>query len=140
MTTYKISKDNWSTLQNFNTLQECEDWVLSTLGTGYTITISDIPLTPPTPEQKLQDDLQFGHYLIDEFLLDNRLITPSVTPSESLQLLSEFSNIEKLASLGDIKSVSILLNGIQTDTRLFTQERKDKYINEINSHLNAGTV
>lgn len=137
MTTYKISKDNWSTLQNFNTLQECEDWVLTILGTGYTITISDTPLVPPTPEQILQYDLQFGHYLIDEFLMDNRLITPSVTPSESLQLLSEFDNIEKLARLGDIKSVSILLNGIQTDVRLFTQERKDKYINEINSHLNA---
>ena len=137
MTTYKISKDYWSTVKNFNTLQECEDWVLSTLGTGYTITISDTPLVPPTPEEILQSDLQFGHYLIDEFLMDNRLITPAVTPSESLQLLSEFDNIEKLARLGDIKSVSILLNGIQTDTRLFTQERKDKYMNEINSHLNA---
>jgi len=137
MTTYKISKDYWSILKNFNTLQECEDWVLSTFGTGYTITISDTPLIPPTPEEILQSDLQFGNYLIDEFLLDNRLITPAVTPSESLQLLSEFDNIEKLARLGDIKSVSILLNGIQTDVRLFTQERKDKYINEINSHLNA---
>lgn len=135
MTTYKISKDYYSTFQNFNTLQECEDWVLTNLGTGYTITISDTPLIPPTPQEILQSDLQFGHYLIDEFLLDNRLITPSVTPSESLQLLSEFDNIEKLASLGDIKSVSILLNGIQTDTRLFTQERKDKYMSMINSYL-----
>ena len=137
MTTYKISKDYWSTLQNFKTLQDCEDWVLSRLGTGYDITISPEQLPPTTPEQKLQDDLQFGHYLINEFLTDNRLITPAVTPSESLQLLAEFDNIEKLARLGDIKSVSILLNAIQTDNRLFTQDRKDKYINEINSHLNA---
>lgn len=140
MTTYKISKDYWSTLQNFNTLQECEDWVLITLGTGYTIIISPEQLPPTTPEQKLQDDLQFGNYLINEFLMDNRLITPAVTPSESLQLLAEFDNIEKLARLGDITSVSILLNAIQTDVRLFTQERKDKYINEINSHLNAATI
>lgn len=135
MTTYKISKDNWSTLKNFNTLQDCEDWVLNTLGVGYTITISDIPIIPLTPEQKLQSDLQFGNYLINEFLKDNRLITPIVTPSESLQLLSEFSNIEKLARLGDIKSVKILLNGVTVDNRLFTQDRKDKYMGWINSHL-----
>lgn len=135
MTTYKISKDSWSTLQDFNTLQECEDWVLNTLGNGYTITISDIPLPIPTPEQKLESDLQFGNYLINEFLKDNRLITPVVTPTESLQLLSEFDNIEKLARLGDIKSVSILLNGMVVDTRIFTQARKDKYMGWINTHL-----
>jgi hypothetical protein len=136
MTTYKISKDYWSTLQNFNTLQDCENWVLETLGEGYTITISDEQIPPITPEQKLENDLQFGHFLINQFLTDNRLITPTVTPSESLQLLSEFDNIEKLARLGDINSVIILLNGIVVDDRLFTQERKDKYINQINSYLN----
>lgn len=135
MTTYKISKDEWSTLQDFNTLQECEDWVLNTLGNGYTITISGIPLPIPTPEQKLESDLKFGNYLINEFLKDNRLITPVVTPTESLQLLSEFDNIEKLARLGDIKSVSILLNGMVVDTRIFTQARKDKYMGWINTHL-----
>lgn len=135
MTTYKISKEGWSTLQNFNTLQDCEDWVLNTLGVGYTITISDIPIIPLKPEQKLEGDLQFGHYLINQFLTDNRLITPAVTPSESLQLLAEFDNIEKLARLGDIKSVSILLQGVQTDVRLFTQDRKDKYMGWINAHL-----
>jgi hypothetical protein len=95
----------------------------------------DVQIPPLLPEEKLLNDKNFGAMLIEMFLLDNRLITPSVTPSESLQLLSEFSNIEKLASLGDIKSVSILLNGIQTDTRLFTQERKDKYMSMINSYL-----
>lgn len=135
MTTYKISKDNWSTLQNFNTLQECENWVANTLGDGYIITISEEQIPPITPEEKLESDLQFGHYLINLFLTDNRLITPTVTPTESLQLLSEFDNIEKLARLGDIKSVSILLNGMVVDTRIFTQERKDKYITLINGHL-----
>ena len=73
--------------------------------------------------------------LIDMFLLDNRLIVPHVTPSESLNLLSEFDNIEKLARLGDIKSVSILMNGVQTDNRIFTQKRKDKYLSLINGYL-----
>lgn len=135
MATYLISKDFYSTLQNFNTIQQCEDWVLNTLGDGYTITISEEQIPPITPEQKLEGDLQFGQQLIKEFLLDNRLITPTVTPSESLQLLSEFNNIEKLANLGDIRSVQLLLSNITTDNRLFTQERKDKYLSLINGYL-----
>lgn len=136
MITYKISKDSWATYQLFNDIVEAEQWTLTNLGTGYTVEIStDIQITPPTAEEKLEADLKFGTMLIDMFLIDNRLITPAVTPTESLQLLSEFDNIEKLARLGDIKSVSILLNGVQTDTRLFTQERKNKYMSMINSHL-----
>lgn len=100
--------------------------------------MSNVIYTPTeglTQKEKLQIDIEFGNYLIESFLLDNRLIMPIVTPSESLQLLSEFNNIEKLASLGDIKSVKLLLNGIAVDNRLFTQDRKDKYMELINKHL-----
>jgi hypothetical protein len=136
MITYKISKDSWATYQLFNDILEAEQWTLTNLGTGYAVEVSpDVQITPPTAEEKLEADLKFGAMLIDIFLIDNRLITPNVTPTESLSLLSEFDNIEKLARLGDIKSVSILLNGVQTDPRLFTQDRKDKYMSMINDHL-----
>lgn len=135
MTTYKISKDYWSTYQNFNTLLECENWASEKLGEGYTIEVSSEQIPEPTPEEKFQFDKDFGKQLIDTFLIDNRLITPSVTPAESLQLLNQFQSIEKLASLGDIKSVQVLLNQIVVDDRLFTQERKDKYMGMINSYL-----
>lgn len=136
MVTYKISKESWATYQLFNDILEAEQWTLTNLGTGYIVEISpDVQMEPVTPEEKLHSDMNFGVMLIDMFLLDNRLITPSVTPTESLNLLSEFSNIEKLARLGDIKSVSILMNGIQTDNRIFTQERKDKYIQMINGYI-----
>jgi len=90
----------------------------------------------PTLEERLKSDKEFGALLVDMFLLDNRLITPAVTPSESLQLLSEFSNIEKLAILGDITSVNLLLNAVSTDPRLFTQARKDKYLSLISNYKN----
>jgi hypothetical protein len=135
MTTYKISKDNWSTYKNFNSTIEAEAWTLITLGDGYSVEVSPEQIPPISPEQKLYEDIQFGLSLIDLFLLDNRLITPSVTPVESLTLLSEFNNIEKLARLGDIKSVSIFMNGVKTDNRIFTQERKDKYIQMINGYI-----
>jgi hypothetical protein len=136
MNTYKISKDNWATYQNFNSLQEAQDWTLVTLGDGYDVILSpDMQITPPTPEERLRFDKEFGSNLVDTFLLDNRLIVPAVTSNESLQLLSQFSDIEKLAILGDIKSVQILLGLVQTDMRLFTQERKDKYLDMISSYL-----
>ena len=137
MITYKISKENWSTLQNFNNLQECEIWVSEVLGEGYTIIVSPEELLPLTPKEKLNYDIQYGLYLIEEFLIDNRNITPNITPTESLQLLSQFDNIEKLARLGSLSAVSVLLQNIQVDVRLFTQERKDKYITQLNSYLNA---
>lgn len=136
MTTYRIYKNDWSTYKNFNTSQDCETWMLTNLGEGYDISISDIKITEPTTQEKLQSDINIGLNLIEEFLIDNRNITPSVTPTESLQLLSQFSNIEKLARFGDLVSVSILLQNIQVDVRLFTQERKDKYITQLNSYLN----
>jgi hypothetical protein len=136
MNTYKISKDTWSTYQLFSDLQAAESWTLSNLGSGYTVELSpDVQITPTTPEEKLLNDKNFGAMLVEMFLLDNRLITPAVTPSESLQLLSEFDNIEKLATLGDIKSVQILLNAVQTDPRLFTQDRKNKYLSLIAGYL-----
>lgn len=137
MTTYKISKENWSTLQNFNNLQECEIWVSEVLGDGYTIIVSSEELFPLTPQEKLNFDIQYGLYLIEEFLIDNRNITPHMTPTESLQLLSQFDNIEKLARLGSLSAVLVLLQNIQVDARLFTQERKDKYISQLNSYINA---
>jgi hypothetical protein len=135
MITYKISKGDWSTYKNFNTIIEAQDWTYTNLGVDYLVDFSnDLILEPPSKEDILRMDKDFGARLIDMFLIDNRLIEPTITPSESLQILENFSVIEKLASLGDITSVKLLLSGVQTDTRLFTQERKDKYLNLINSY------
>lgn len=136
MNTYKITRGGWVTYQTFNTIEEAQAWAFEKWGDEAVVTLStDYIITPPTPEEKFQFDKDFGKQLIDTFLIDNRLITPIITPAESLQLLNQFQSIEKLASLGDIKSVQVLLNQIVVDDRLFTQERKDKYMGMINSYL-----
>ena len=139
MQTYKITDtDNpfWGLYKNFVSLQDAQTYT-NTLGSTFSVELAspEYQIPEPTPEEKLKYDIEFGNQLIDIFLLDNRLITPSVTPSESLQLLNQFQAIEKLASLGDIKSVQVLLNQVIIDDRLFTQERKDKYLGMINSYL-----
>ena len=137
MQTYKITDTNnvsWILLRNFDNLQSAQLFA-ENLGNNYSAEISDEQIPSITLEQKLQNDIKFGNELIKIFLLDNRYIEPTVTPNESLELLNKFNDIQKLASLGDIKSVQILLNSIQTDLRLFTIERKEKYILMISNYL-----
>lgn len=139
MQTYKITNTdnpNWAAYRNFASLQDAQTYT-NTLGPTFSVELAspEYQIPEPTTEEKLKYDIEFGNQLIETFLVDNRLITPSVTPSESLQLLNQFQAIEKLASLGDIKSVQVLLNQVIIDDRLFTQERKDKYMGMINSYL-----
>jgi hypothetical protein len=103
----------------------------------YNTTITNAIHTPTqrTKEDILAEDIQFGNSLVIRFLEENREITPAITSYESLELLNKFSNVEKLASLGDIKSVRVILNNISVDDRLFTQERKDDYLQTIDTYL-----
>lgn len=135
MTTYKISKGAWSTYQLYNSLQEAELWTLNNLGDGYLVELSpDIQIEPLTPEEKLEQDIQFGNYLINRFLKENREVQPPVTIQQSLTLSQKFSDIEKLARLGDMKSVLYLMLFVTTD-EVFTIERKQEYLNLLNGYL-----
>ena len=139
MQTYKITDSNntfWRTYKNFVNLQDAETYT-NNLGNTFSVELAspEYQIPQPTPEEKLKNDIEFGSQLINEFLLDNRLITPSVTEQESVLLLNQFNSIERLAKLGDIKSTKILLEQTQTDVRIFTQERKDKYLTQINNYL-----
>jgi hypothetical protein len=133
--TYKISKNNWSTLQNFNSLQEANDWALLKLGSDFTVEVSTEQLPVLSPVDKLKADLAFGEYLINKFLIENREIIPAVTVQQSLLLSQKFEGIEKLARLGDMKSVLYLITDLMIDD-VFTQDRKDEYINILNNYLN----
>lgn len=83
---------------------------------------------------KLYKDIDFGNCLINTFLEDNRLMPVAFTLEETKVMLSKFEKIEKLARLGDIKTVKVLIFITETDP-IFTQERKDKYLLMINNYL-----
>jgi hypothetical protein len=137
MTTYKISKGNWAGYELFNSLEEAQIFTLSNLGSDYIVEVStDIKVEPLSKEEKFKMDKSFGAQLIELFLLDNRLIEPPVTTMESLALLEKFEKIEKLARLGDCRSIYYLIQNIETDDRIFTEERKNKYIQMIFNQIN----
>lgn len=136
MITYKIYKGDWICFKNFKTIFDAEIYA-SELGQGYSVILADpqdqIPVL--TPQQRLPLDIDFGSQLINQFLIDNREVG-FISIQDSITLLNKFNDIEKLCRLGAIKDVLMLMQNVVTDN-IFTQERKDKYLQMINDYLNS---
>lgn len=140
MTTFKIEKDLITYFKNFNTLQDAETYTLEVLGVGWSVTVSEEQIMSLTPQQQLESDMFFGKNMIQEFLIDNRELG-SIPVSEQLIQLEKFKNINTLLGVGALKASYDLINVTTTD-QYFTQQRKDKYLNEIYNYLmnNYGTI
>ena len=127
---YKTSKDNWSVIEKYNTEAEAQA-VADSLGTGYTVEYL-YPYVPPTPEERLGPDQLFCNSLINTFLQDNR--AAGVTAQQGEALMSKFSTTLSFAQVGAITSVDYHIKNMTIDS-IFTQERKDKYIDLIANYL-----
>jgi hypothetical protein len=79
-------------------------------------------------------DKAFGQHLIDTFLLDNRKQRQSFNAQQSMAMLQKFSVVKALSEVADIKNVRLLLSSFELDT-VFTQERKDKYVQMCAEHI-----
>jgi hypothetical protein len=95
---------------------------------------------PLTPQQQLESDIFFGKNMIQQFLIDNRELG-SIPVSDQLIQLDKFKDINTLLGVGAIKASYDLIT-ITTTDQYFTQQRKDKYLNEISNYLlnNYGTI
>ena len=130
MNYYKISKNLWSTIQKFESLDAAQAFADS-LGEGYTAEYY-APYTPPTLQERLTMDLQFGQDLVYVFVEDNRIM--DITPAQSEAVLQKFRDILAFAQTGAITSINTYLPAIPVD-EVFTQERKDKYMQMITDYL-----
>jgi hypothetical protein len=135
MKTYRIYKDLDTIFHNFNSLEEAQQWVLDNYDDSWSVILAseNEQIKPLTPQNRLTFDIEFGNELINLFLLDNRGYG-YISPEDSIALLNKFSDIEKLCKLGAIRDVQLLMQNITVDL-IFTQERKDKYVNMINEYL-----
>lgn len=127
---YKIYKDQWSLIKKFATLEDAQAFA-DTLGTGYTAEFYKA-YTPPTIQQRLDMDLDFGSHIIYIFVEDNRVM--DITPAQSEAVLVKFRDILAFAQTGAITSIDNYLPLIPTDD-VFTQQRKDKYVQMITDYL-----
>jgi len=127
---YKTSKDNWSVIEKYDTEAEAQA-VADGFGTGYTVEYL-YPYVPPTPEERLGPDQFFCSSLINIFLQDNRIA--GVTAQQGEALMGKFSTTLSFAQVGAITSVDYHIKNMAVDD-VFTQERKDKYIELITNYL-----
>ena len=127
---YKIYKAGFSIIKQFESLQDAQTFA-DGLGVGYTAEFYKA-YTPPTIQQRLEKDLNFGDYLIFVFVEDNRIM--NITPEQSEAVLTKFRDVLAFAQTGAITSIQNYLPLIATDD-VFTQQRKDKYILLINDYL-----
>lgn len=130
MNYYKIFKDLWSCIKKFDSLDAAQAFA-DTLGEGYTAEYY-APYTPPTLQERLTMDLQFGQDLVYVFVEDNRIM--DITPAQSEAVLVKFRDILAFAQTGAITSINTYLPAIPVD-EVFTQERKDKYMQMISDYL-----
>ena len=128
---YKISKENWSVTQKYNTKEDA-DAVADSLGTGYTVEYL-YPYVPPTAEERLGSDKSFCDNLINIFLQDNRIA--GVTAEQGEALMTKFSTTLSFAQVGAVTSVQYHIQNMTTDD-IFTTERKEKYVKLIADYLN----
>tara|TARA_R110000787_G_scaffold145436_3_gene259264 strand:- start:722 stop:1123 length:402 start_codon:yes stop_codon:yes gene_type:complete len=130
MNYYKIIKGLYSVIKRFDTLEEAQAFA-DTLGDGYTAEFY-APYVPLTLQDRLNSDLQFGQQLIYVFVEDNRIM--EITSEQSEQVLVKFRDILAFAQTGAVISIQTYLPLIPVDD-VFTQERKDKYIQMISDYL-----
>tara|TARA_Y100000592_G_scaffold28829_2_gene45914 strand:+ start:6052 stop:6453 length:402 start_codon:yes stop_codon:yes gene_type:complete len=130
MNYYKILKGNWSCTKTFATVEEAQAFADS-LGDGYTVEYVG-PVEPMSNEQRLSMDMSFTFDLIQTFLLDNR--NEGVTVAQGETLMTKFVDILQFAQTGAVGSVNDLLLNVDVDD-VFTQERKDKYLQMIADYL-----
>ena len=130
MNYYKIFKDLFSCVKKFESLDAAQDFADS-LGEGYTAEYY-APYTPPTLQERLSMDMEFGQQLVYVFVEDNRIM--GTTQEQNDAILVKFRDILAFAQTGAIESINVHLPNIPVD-EVFTQERKDKYIQMVTDYL-----
>jgi hypothetical protein len=128
---YKISKDGWSVVEKYST-EAAAQAVADSLGAGYTVEYL-YPYVSTPPAERLGSDIDFCKNLITLFLQDNRIA--NVTAQQGESLMAKFATTLNFAQVGAVTSVDYHIKNMVTDD-VFTQERKDKYINLIANYLN----
>lgn len=131
MNYYKISKDLWSCIKKFATLEDAQAFADTLPDQPYQVEFY-APYVPISIQERLQMDMQFGQELVFVFVEDNRIM--GTTQEQNDAILVKFRDILAFAQTGAIESINTHLPNIPVD-EVFTQERKDKYMAMVTDYL-----
>lgn len=129
---YRLTKiDNTFFYQNFNDFAEAEAFVngIEKIQIEQTANMSNIPSS-----EKLESDKSFLLFMMDRFVYLNR--QESITPTESAELLTAFSNIKQLSEVGAVPEVYGSISDLTPPIgRVYTEERKQTDLAKISEYL-----
>lgn len=137
MNNYEIKKEYRAFIKPFTDYAAAESWAISYFTDNFTIT--DLgAVIPLTEAEKLQLRQDFGKQLLNKYLMDNDALAKErgypFTVEETAQQAQKFQLVMGILPLGSLKQCLDIITVTATDT-IFTQERKDKYISELNNFL-----
>lgn len=129
MNSYKFTRISFFYM-SFSSFEEAEAFSLLL----EPMIVEEEPIKPSLDiAQKLESDKAFCLYLTDRFTKQNR--EANITEAESLELMQQFSNILSFAQVGAVGSIYSLLQQV-TISRVYTQERKNKDLSDIQNYIN----
>jgi hypothetical protein len=128
---YKIYKEGFELVNLYESLEAAQAVADSLPNQPYQVEFY-APYTPMTIQERLNLDMSFGQELVYVFVEDNRIM--DITSAQSEAVLQKFRDILAFAQTGAITSIDTYLPAIPVD-EVFTQERKDKYIQMITDYL-----
>jgi hypothetical protein len=131
MNYYKIFKELWSCIKKFESLDAAQAFADTLPDQPYQVEFY-ASYTPPSIQERLQMDMQFGQELVFVFVEDNRIM--GTTQEQNDAILVKFRDILAFAQTGAIESINTHLPSIPVD-EVFTQERKDKYMAMVTDYL-----
>ena len=130
MIPYKFTRQGDSFFMDFLSFAEAETFSLLL----EPMMVEELPTKPSLGiVEKNKSNKAFCLYLTDRFTKQNK--EANITEIESLELMEQFNNILSFAQVGSVDSVYSLLQQVAT-SRVYTQERKDKDLSDIQNYIN----
>ena len=130
MIPYKFTRQGDSFFMDFLSFVEAEAFSLLL----EPMMVEELPTKPSLGiVEKNKSNKAFCLYLTDRFTKQNR--EADITEIESLELMQQFNNILSFAQVGSVDSVYSLLQQVTT-SRVYTQERKDRDLSDIQNYIN----
>lgn len=133
MIVYEVTETNTTT--QFATEQEAINYVQ---GTDLQYVSKQVVIEIPqlTTDDKLSQDIAFANKLFNAFLSENRQKEKTMSIEEEVLFIKKFVLLDVTARAGNIPVLLYLVSQAETN-EIFTQERKDSFIQTINNYLNG---
>ena len=122
MNSYKFTKNSRVLIKEYATLTEAQNFADIYDGGGWNVENLGA-VAQKTPEQLLQDDVDFLKDLMANFVILNR--ADNISPAESSELLTAFNNIKQLSEVGAVPEVQASIAALVPPiARVYTLQRQ----------------